>query len=314
MEKSITPCRPFFLTLALLSVLGWSGCMNLPLSVESHFNRGVEKYDEGRYADAIEEYKLALRKNPDDFFAKYNLAVVYQDQGKEEKAEQLYNEILSRTEDTNSRINLAAIYYFRGDHDQAFQELRTAAEKNRDSPDPLGALGEYLEGQEQYEEAEKNYLAALAIDDKDAFTLFRLGRLYCKMEKVGPCMENLQKAVELNPQEPAFLETLANEHEMLGHPYEAINLLERVSVLQPDQAEIFTRLGDLYKSEQLYQEAVQRYWSAAAIRDNNPHVHRSLAEIFERLTQREQEELKKMEDQNSLAQSPPSPAPHGGGR
>lgn len=288
----------------LLAIFTWAGCVNRPAPTESHYNRGVELYDQGKHAEAIDAYKLALRKNSDDPFAMYNLAVVYQDQGKHQEAIALYKKILVDTEDTNSRINLAAIYYDRGDHDLAFKELDTAAEKNRDSAEPLSVRGEYLEREGLLDKAESKYVKALAIDDQHASTYFRLGRLYCKQKKTSPCLEKLQKAVELKPEVPAYLEMLATQNEKHGDRIEAINLLERVSVLEPDRTDVFVSLGNLYKSEKMYKNALRRYWSAIAIQDNNPNVHRSLVEIYGWLSEQELQELEKQQDQNSLAKSP----------
>lgn len=300
-KPEIYHLRLFF---TLLTGLLWTGCFNKPAPVESYYNRGVELYDQGKYAKAIDAYKLALRKNPKDLFAKYNLAVVYQDQGKHDEALDLYQEILQNTEDTNSRINIAAIYYDRGDQERAIQELKTAAENNRDSAEPSSALGEYLERQKLLEPAEKKYREALSIDDQHALTYYRIGRLYCHQEKTGPCLENLKKAVELSPETPGYLEALAIQHGKQSQPLEAINLLEQVSVLQPERVDIFIWLGNLYKSEHLYKNAIQRYWSAIAIEDNDPNVHRSLAEIYGLLSEMEIQELEQREDQRSLAKSP----------
>jgi tetratricopeptide (TPR) repeat protein len=288
----------------LLTGILWAGCVNYPAPTESHYNQGVELYDQGKHALAIEQYKLALRKNPDNAFAMYNLAVVYQDQGKLEEAIQLYQKILKNTEDTNSRINLASIYYDRGDRDLAFIELQTATDNNQDSAEPLSVRGEYLEREGSLEKAAGKYVQALAIDDQHAQTYFRLGRTYCKQDKPGPCLEKLEKAVDLKPKTPIYLEALAAQYEKEGNPTEAIHLLERASVLEPDRADIFARLGDLYKSEKLYQNALKRYWSAIAIKDDNPDIHRSLAEIYGWLGEKEFQQLKRLDDQNSLAKKP----------
>jgi tetratricopeptide (TPR) repeat protein len=288
----------------LLTGILWAGCVNYPAPTESHFNRGVELYDQGKHAEAIEQYKLALRKEPDDAFAMYNLAVVYQDQGKLEEAIRLYQNILKNTEDTNSRINLASIYYDRGDRDLAFIELKTAADNNQDSAEPLSIRGEYLEREGELKKATGKYVQALAIDDQHALTYFRLGRIYCKQNKPDSCREKLEKAVELEPETPIYLKTLATQYEEKGNATEAIHLLERASVLEPDRADIYTRLGDLYKSEKLYQNALKRYWSAIAIKDDNPDVHRSLAQIYGWLGEMEFQQLKSLEDQNSLAKTP----------
>jgi len=292
-----------FLSVLLTGFL-WAGCVNYPEPTQSHFNRGVELYDQGKQALAIDQYKLALRKNPDDPFALYNLAVVYQDQGKLQEAIRLYQKILKNTEDTNSRINLAAIYYDRGDRDLAFKGLLTAAENNRDSAEPLSVRGEYLEREGSLEKAKSNYLKALAIDDKHALTYFRLGRVYCKQKKPELCLGKLEKAAQLEPKTPVYLEALATQNEKTGNNMEAIELLERASVLQPDRSDIFVRLGYLYKTEKLYKNALKRYWSAIAIEDDDPGVHQSLMEIYGWLAERELQGLGNLEEQNSLAKNP----------
>ena len=291
--------------LAVFSVtLALTGCIAKPLPVESHFNRGVELYDQGKHADAIEEYKLALRRDPDDTFAKYNLAVVYQDQGKLDQAAALYRDILKETEDTNSRINLAVLHYSRNDKEAAYRELKAAAKGNPDNPNPLSILGNYLEQENGIEEAKQYYRDALSIDDQHAVTHFRLGRLYCNQSNADRCEKHLQQAVDLAADEPAYLELLAEHYRNAGNPLEAIHWLERVSVLQPDREDIFVRLGDLYKKEKHYKEAAERYWSANAINGNNPHVHRNLSEIFQILAQSEKERLQKLEQESSVAKTP----------
>lgn len=292
-----------FLSVTLV-ILAWAGCVNYPEPTESHFNRGVELYDQGKHALAIDQYKLALRKNPDDPFAMYNLAVVYQDQGKHLEAIGLYKKILDATQDTFSRINLASIYYDRGDRDLAFQELHTAAQNNLDSAEPLSVLGEYLEREGSLEKAESKYENALANDDKHALTYFRLGRVYCRQDRPDPCLEKLEKAVQLEPKNPVYLEALATQYEKIGQTIEAIHLLEQASILLPDRADIYVRLGNLYKTEKLYQNAIKRYWSAIAIKDDDPNVHRSLAEIFGWLNEQELRNLEKLDNRNSLAKTP----------
>ncbi len=277
--------RRFRLSLFLFSALVVSGCAEQPLPVESHYNRGVELYDKGKYTDAIKAYKLAILKDPDNLFAKYNLAVVYQDQGKLRQAMELYNEILEKTEDTNSRINLAAVHYALGNPKQAYQELKIAAENDRDSPDPLSALGEYLERKKKYKEAETIYKQALSLDKNHAVSHYRLARVYCKQGRTSTCIAGLKQAVELEPGVPRYMEELATQYANTNQTFEAINVLERVNLLQPGREDILVRLGNLYKQEKLYQEAIQNYWSALSIRDDNPEVHRNLIEVFEHMTE-----------------------------
>lgn len=280
------------------------GCANVPAPIESHFNKGVEHYDSQQYAKAIEEYKLALRKNPEDTFSMYNLAVVYQDQGKTDQAENLYKDVLKITEDTFSRINLAGIYYNNGNPDEAFKQLETAAKKNPDSAHPLSVLGEFKEREGKFAEAEKQYLKALSIDNQHALTHFRLGRLHLKREKFAKGIEHLKQSIDLENENPAYLETLGEEYERTGDYLEAVNYFERVSVLQPDRFEIYVKLGDLYKKKKMFREALSRYWSALRLKNDDPYVHRSVLDIYNILSDQEIEQLKTLEGQSSFALNP----------
>ena len=280
------------------------GCANVPTPIDSHFNKGVEYYDNKDLAKAIEEYKLALRQNPNDTFAMYNLAVLYQDQDKTDQAENLYGDVLKITEDSFSRINLAGIYYNKGNNDEAFRQLETAANKNPDSAHPLSVLGEYKEQEGKLAEAEQHYLKALSIDNRHALTHYRLGRLHLKREKLTQGIEHLKQAIDLEAENPAYLEALGAEYERSGDYLEAVNFFERVSVLEPDRLDVYVKLGDLYKKKTMFKEALSRYWSALALKNDDPYIHRSILEIYKILSEHEREQLKSLEGQSSFARTP----------
>ncbi|MZG54270.1 MAG: tetratricopeptide repeat protein, partial [Nitrospinae bacterium] len=253
---------------------------------------------------AIEEYKLALRKNPEDTFALYNLGVVYQDQGKNDRAIEMYQDVLKHREDTFSRINLASIHYSQGKKEEAFSQLRTAVNKNRDSAHPLSVLGEFQEMEGNLVEAEQSYLNALKIDSRHSASHYRLGRLLLKKQQFDKGTDHILKAIDLEPENPAYLETLGSEFERSGKLLEAANSMERVSVLEPDRFDIYVRLGDIYKKKKMFHEALTRYWSALSIKSDDRYVHRSMLEIYKALTALEIEKLKKLEGQSSFAQNP----------
>ncbi len=102
------------------------GCANVPAPIDSHFNKGVEHYDNQELAKAIEEYQLALRKNPNDTFSMYNPAVVYQDQGKTDQAENLsryWSDLALKNDDPYVHRSVLDIYKILAD--QEIEELKT---------------------------------------------------------------------------------------------------------------------------------------------------------------------------------------------
>ncbi len=292
----------FFQILFLLFTSIWiSACVVVPAPIESHFNRGVDFYDQGEYGKAIEQYKLALISHPEDHFASYNLAVTYQDQGKTSKAEELYKKVLAVREDAGSRINLAAIYMNQGKTEEALSQLRIAVEADSDNPNPSSVLGEYLERLGKLSESEKFYKKALEIDEKHGPTHYRLGKFFIKQNAFDKAQIHLKRAAELNPKEPTYLEELAKEEKRRENPMEAIALYERVSLLKPDQPEIWVQLGDLYKENGYFNQAAIRFWTALDLDRNNPSVQRALLEVYQKLSKREKDSIQAIETKNTIA-------------
>ena len=93
------------------------------------YNRGVEQYGIGHVDRCIEDYRQAIELHPADPRPKFNLAVVYQDQGELEKAEGLYREIVTADPGfAPAWSNLASIMEKRGLTDEA-QKLHLLAMK-----------------------------------------------------------------------------------------------------------------------------------------------------------------------------------------
>ena len=118
-----------------------------------------------------------------------------------------------------------------------------------------------------------------------------MGRLLAKNKKFDQGAKHILKAIDLEPENPAYLEALGGEFERSGKLLEAANMMERVSVLEPDRFDLHVRLGDIYKNKKMYQEARARYWSALAIKSDESYIHRSVMEIYKTLSDLEIEQL-----------------------
>ena len=70
-----------------------------------------------------------------------------------------------------------------------------------------------------------------------------------------------------------------------------------------DRLEIYVKLGDLYKKKTMFREALSCYWSALALKNDDPYIHRSVLEIYKILSEHEQEQLKTLEGQSSFARN-----------
>ena len=90
-------------------------------------------------------------------------------------------------------------------------------------------------------------------------------------------------------------------------------MLEQASTLEPDNIDFYVRLGDLYKQEDDYQNAVKNYWEAidvcrtVASCTDDPAVHRNLEEIFVQLAAKAKEKQGQLNQGRSVAKSSGQP-------
>jgi tetratricopeptide (TPR) repeat protein len=69
--------------------------------VNNYIHKGNEAYHKGDFSTAIENYKNALRKDPENSIARFNLANALQKQSETNEARKNYDEIIAKT-NTNS--------------------------------------------------------------------------------------------------------------------------------------------------------------------------------------------------------------------
>ena len=96
-------------------------------------------------------------------------------------------------------------------------------------------------------------------------------------------LELVQKAVELDPDNGAYVDSLGWAHYRLGHLAQAREHLERAARLAPGDATIYEHLGDVYaalgdevKAAEFYRRALQ---VADQDEENVPGVRRKLDQL-----------------------------------
>ena len=156
--------------------------------LDSHYNRGVEFYDQGKLADAIREYELALEDNPENYRARYNLAVSLHaldpdkiglsDLGKKEDAAAEYLKVLKLDpENARARVSLASIRADEGKDAESLKLLEEAAQADRRSSFPQESLGAYYERKGDLDRALQAYRAGAEIEPASAASHAGIARI-----------------------------------------------------------------------------------------------------------------------------------------
>jgi tetratricopeptide (TPR) repeat protein len=183
-----------------------------------HLTRGNALLAEGKAGEAVEQFRLAAKFNPEDEDVFYNLGLAQARAGSNEAAKLSYQKSLE-------------IY-----------------------PDYVEAhnnLGNLLVHEGKFSEAIEHFHAALRNDDQHASTHNNLGTAFARQRKIADSLVHFQTAVELQPDYPEAQFNLGNAYFLLGRLDEAIAEYTRLLQFNPDfpKAREQLRKAKLMKNE-----------------------------------------------------------------
>jgi tetratricopeptide (TPR) repeat protein len=233
----------------------------IPASAERHFHEAVRFERDGNAANAIEEYKAAIRDYPDYYAAHYNLGRLYLDkQGYSEAIAELRTAVSLRPDDANAHNNLGLALKHNRDLDGALQQYQEAVRLNPKMGNAQNNLANILYMKRDFNGAIQHYRAALALEPKD------------------------KDAEKLSPQ---VRSDLANTHTNLGSalddagkPEEAIAEYKEAIRLAPDDPKVHYNLSILYQNHKDVPAAVAELRQAAKLAPDWPTPHIMLARLL----------------------------------
>jgi tetratricopeptide (TPR) repeat protein len=200
--------------------------------------------------------------------------------GRENEAESRISELTASGEP--NRLLLAAEVYQRLErHGEAIPVLLQARDDIPDSLQVLYWLGAAYERTGQLSEAEVEFRRLLALDPEFAPALNYLGYMWAEQgQNLHEALELVNRAVELDPDNGAYVDSLGWAYFQLGRYNEARDHLERAAELIPDDAVIVEHLGDLHHAVGDLARAREYYRRAAALDGENlEQVRRKLDEL-----------------------------------
>ncbi len=173
----------------------------------------------------------------------------------------------------------------------ALARIRSGAETGFDlDPETLRAglffqLGEAYERTRRYEEAAEQFQAVLEIQPENSTAMNYLGYMWADNgENLDQALELVQRAVALEPNNGAYVDSLGWALFRLGEYEEARRHLERANRLAPEDSTILEHLGDVHVALGNTRRAREAYEHALAIaeeegEENVEAVRRKLSEL-----------------------------------
>ncbi|KAH7113296.1 hypothetical protein B0J11DRAFT_146674 [Dendryphion nanum] len=155
-------------------------------------------------------------------------------------------------------------------------------------------LGQVLEKMGKYDQAEKHFRAAAAINPTNPFLAVRIGSVLDRMRKTQPALIQYMNAINLDPRSTVARFRKAQIHLKLGAPLEALKDLEYLKDCIPDDANVHFLLGRTYNKIGDRGSAIRHYTIAMNL---DPKAQPMIKEAMEKLADDDEGESWSSEDE-----------------
>lgn len=187
---------------------------------------------------------------------------VLQEQGKGDQALQLYRQALELQKDyVPTRLALASVYLQLEREEEALNELERAAELAPDNSFVQAQLGRLYLKKDEFTKSVLALEKAKELDPNEARIRYWLGAAYYfrSYADAKAAVVELEKAVELDPEDAEIRTRLAMAYvrrDEAGDRDRALQALKQSLAIDPQQAEAYYYLGQLYLQAGRQKEAI----------------------------------------------------------
>jgi tetratricopeptide (TPR) repeat protein len=173
--------------------------------------RGDAFLNQGRFSDAIQAYREALKIEPEAEDMQYNLAIALARAGKTDEAIAVYKEALRLVPDyAEAHNNLGNLLVKKGQFDEAVDHFKEAIRINPEHAPSHNNLGTAYARQGKAFQAAEAFGKAVALDPNYLEARCNLGNSYSSQGRIPEAKQQYQEILRINPQFGPARQGLAN--------------------------------------------------------------------------------------------------------
>jgi len=190
-------------------------------------------------------------------------------------------DVLLSSGEFDDKVYAAGVYQGLELYEQAIPILEMALAEDPEATQVMFWLGACYERSNRVVEAESMLESLLEVESDFAPALNYLGYMWAeKGEKLDRALELVEQAVELEPDNGAYLDSLGWTHFQLGNFDRAQSFLERAASLVGDDPIVFEHLGDLYMALGEFEAAREVYQRALELGpEEAPTIEQKLRDL-----------------------------------
>jgi tetratricopeptide (TPR) repeat protein len=134
-------------------------------------------------------------------------------------------------------------------------------------------------GEQDWDEAEKKYIAAIRLDAKNKQAYRGLADVYAAQHQYDEALETYRFILQLDPKDDTILARLGDIAGECGNMEDAVNYYQQAVLINPNLSNRFARLADLLYQIQQYDTALEAVEQAVELEPENPKYLDMLTEI-----------------------------------
>ncbi|MFB2922130.1 tetratricopeptide repeat protein [Aerosakkonema funiforme] len=248
--------------------------------VNAYINLGEAYRRLGDPIAARQAYQKALVLNSNLQEAKLGLALVEQDSGNIQAANQVIEDGLALQENAIAYFYKGVILYEQKNIDGAKEAFQKAIEEDPNYAPAHYTLGILLDEQGKLDEAQPEYEQAINLSPNMVGALYKLGLILYKQGKRVEAISEYQQAIDL---EIDWVEAHNNIGVALaeqGYLEEAVYQLQTASQMEPNNENIFYNLGLVLSAQDSHDAAIAAFKEAIRINPKFTEAHVAIGNIW----------------------------------
>jgi tetratricopeptide (TPR) repeat protein len=234
--------------------------MRTPKLVEKLCKQGFNFSIRGEFKDALNYFKEATEKSPNDTVAWYGLGSCYDGLDQPEQAIEAFKHVI-RIDPKNaaSYFNLAHYYRKLGRYEKAIEAYYQAIETDPDHAPSYFELGMVYGKLEEFKNGEKAFKQVLRINPDHVPTFYYMGLIYNNLERYDAAVTSYKKALKIKPDSAPILYNLGIAYGGLKNRKKELESFKQAIRVDPDFAPAHYNMGLIYLSDSDKAAALEEY-------------------------------------------------------
>jgi tetratricopeptide (TPR) repeat protein len=222
--------------------------------------KGFEFSIQGKYKKALEYYKEAVEKSPDDAESWYGLGSCYVGLEQPPEAIKAFKEAIRTSPDKpRAHYYLGKYYQILGRYKEAIESYQTALGINRDYGPAYIGLAEIYNGQKRINDEKEAIEQLVRIHPDYAASHYNIGITYGKLGRYRDAIDAFKRALSINPKIPGAYYHLGIMYGNLGSLKEEVAAYKQAIRIAPDFVPAHFNMGVFYLNAGRKDAALEEY-------------------------------------------------------